>query len=169
MTPLRYRRLAIACALGLAAGTAACGDSDDAEPTPAERAAIADTLGRMVDAAWDFKRGDVVAHLMGLYPASGAVVSAGGGRVTTSRDSLRSQIDAFWHYVGQNMREPRFERTFTHVDLLSRDAAVLTATYHIPHLQPDGMAHDLGGAMTLVFQRRDGKWGVIAEHLSDRK
>ncbi|MEP6691190.1 MAG: hypothetical protein ABJD07_08530 [Gemmatimonadaceae bacterium] len=166
MASVRRRLLNLACMLGVTA-LGACGKSGDAVPSPGERAAIADTLGRMVDAAWDLSRGDVVSRLMGLYPVTGSVTSAAGGRVTTSRDSLRSQIETFWHFVGQNMGNPRFERVYTHVDVLSRDAAVLTTTYHIPHLQPDGMPHDIAGAMTLLFQRTNGKWGVIAEHLSD--
>lgn len=153
--------------LTLAVWAASCRRSDFPSPVDADHAALADTLTNLVDSAWDFSHGDAVDRLMGLYPLAGPVYSAAGGKVTTSRDSLRAQIETFWHYVGQNMRNPRFELTFTHVDVLAPDAAVLTATYHIPHLQPDGMAHDLRGAMTLVFRRRSGRWSVIAEHLSD--
>jgi hypothetical protein len=136
--------------------------------TDAERTAIADTLRSMIVSAYDItKPGDAVARMMSLYPPTGGVVSASGGRVSVSRDSLASGIRAFWEYVGQNMRDPRWTWDEWHIDVLSRDAAVVTATYHVPHRTPRGEPHTIGGAMTEVFQRRDGRWTVVQEHLSD--
>jgi ketosteroid isomerase-like protein len=51
--------------------------------------------------------------------------------------------------------------------VLSRNAAVATGTYRIPHLNPRNQPHVLGGAMTMVFRRQGGRWVVIQEHLSD--
>jgi ketosteroid isomerase-like protein len=136
--------------------------------TDAERTAIADTLRSMIVSAYDITQpGDAVARMMSLYPPTGGVVSASGGRVSVSRDSLASGIRAFWEYVGQNMREPRWTWDEWHIDVLSRDAAVVTATYHVPHRTPRGEPHTIAGAMTEVFQRRDGRWRVVQEHLSD--
>jgi ketosteroid isomerase-like protein len=53
------------------------------------------------------------------------------------------------------------------VDVLSPDAAVLTTTYRVPHQTPDGRPHVIGGAWTAVFARRDGRWQIVQEHLSD--
>jgi hypothetical protein len=134
----------------------------------ADRAAIADTLQRMIVSAYDItKPGDAVARMMSLYPRSGGVISASGGRVSVSRDSLESGIRAFWQYVGSNMRDPKWQWDPMHVDVLSRDAAVVTATYRVPHLTPAGMPHVIAGALTQVFVRRDGRWVVVQEHLSD--
>jgi hypothetical protein len=134
----------------------------------AERAAIADTLQRMIVSAYDItKPGDAVARMMSLYPPSGPVVSASGGRVTVAHDSLEGGIRSFWQYVGQNMRNPKWEWDPMHVDVLSRDAAVVTATYKVPHLTPRGMPHVIAGALTQVFARRGGRWVVVQEHLSD--
>jgi ketosteroid isomerase-like protein len=143
-----------------------------AEPAPSlsapERAAIADTLRARIVAAYDLSTpGDAVARMMSLYPETGNVVSASGGRVSASRDSLESGIRAFWQYVGQNMRNPRWTWDSMHVDVLSRDAAVVTATYRVPHLTPRGAPHTIAGALTAAFQRRDGRWVVVQEHLSD--
>ena len=55
-----------------------------------------------------------------------------------------------------------------HVDVLGPDAAVLTATYTIPHRTPRGDPHVVGGAWTAVFGRRGGRWAIVQEHLSDR-
>ena len=87
------------------------------------------------------KPGDAVARMMSLYPATGNVVSASAGRVSVSRDSLESAIRAFWQYVGQNMREPKWEWTTMRVDVLSQSSAVMTTTYRVPHLTPAGQPH----------------------------
>ena len=146
----------------------ACSAPTDALLTAAERTAIADTLRTMIVSAYDLtKPGDAVSRMMSLYPPTGNVVSASGGRVSVSRDSLEAGIRAFWQFVGQNMRNPTWTWDDMHVDVLARDAAVVTATYHIPHLTPRGQPHTIAGAMTVAFQRRNGRWSVVQEHLSD--
>jgi ketosteroid isomerase-like protein len=95
------------------------------------------------------------------------VISAAAGRVTTDRTELDSAIGTFWQYVGQNMRDPQWVWHDVHVDVLSRDAAVVTASYTIPHHTPAGRPHTIAGAWTAVFQRRNGRWVVVQEHLSD--
>jgi hypothetical protein len=132
-----------------------------------QRAAIADTVRQTMIAAYNLSGGNVVARLMSLYPDTGQVISASVGHITTSRDSLRQNIQTFWTNVGRNMKDPRWEWTAMHVDVLAPDAAVLTATYSIPHLTPAGMPHVIGGAWTAVFQRRGRRWVIVQEHLSD--
>jgi hypothetical protein len=133
----------------------------------AEREAIADTVRSRITAAADLSAKDVVASLMSLYPDTGRVISASAGHITTSRDSLALDIAAFWRNIGRNMRQPRWEWGPIYVDVLAPDAAVLTATYRIPHITPQGNPHIVGGAWTAVFQRRGSKWVIIQEHLSD--
>lgn len=134
----------------------------------AQRDAIADTLRGLLVQAYDLAApGDKVARLMSLYPPAGPIVSASGGRVSTSRDSLQAEIRAFWDNVGRNMREPRWTWGTMHVEVLAPDAAVLTTTYRVPHLTPRGEPHVIAGAWTAVFQRRGGRWAIVQEHLSD--
>ncbi|HET7551048.1 MAG TPA: DUF4440 domain-containing protein [Gemmatimonadaceae bacterium] len=133
----------------------------------AEREAIADTIRSRITSAADLSAKDVVASLMSLYPDTGRVVSASAGHITTARDSLALDIATFWRNIGQNMRQPRWEWGPMYVDVLAPDAAVLTATYRIPHITPQGHPHTVGGAWTAVFQRRGGRWVIIQEHLSD--
>jgi ketosteroid isomerase-like protein len=137
------------------------------EMTAARKAAIADTLKGLVASAYDLSKGDAVRRLMSLYPDSGPVVSAASGHITTSRDSLEAEIRAFWDNVGRNMRDPHWIWGQTFVDVLGPNAAVLTATYRVPHIQPNGQPHVIGGAWTAVFERRHGKWMIVHEHLSD--
>lgn len=145
----------------------ACAKSAGDQLSAAERTAIADSLKEIVVNAYDLSKPHVVERLMSLYPASGRVISASGGMMTTTRPQLEEQIQTFWKYVGSNMRQPKWEWTAMEVDVLSRDAAVMTSTYRIPHTTPNGMRHVIGGAWTAVFARRDGKWVIVQEHLSD--
>ena len=145
---------------------AACRSSGDT-PSPADRAAITDSLKHLVTNTYDLSKPNAIARLMSLYPTTGPVISANSGRATTTRDSLQAQIETFWRYVGSNMRNPKWEWTSMHIDVLSRNAAVMTATYRVPHLTPMNMPHVIGGAWTAVFVNRGGRWVVIQEHLSD--
>jgi ketosteroid isomerase-like protein len=146
----------------------ACASTDGPALTAAQRGAIADTLRSLIVSAYDLdKPGDAVTRLMSLYPPNGTVISASGGQVSTSRDSLEAGIRAFWVNVGQNMRNPKWTWGPMHVEVLAPDAAVVTTTYRVPHLTPRGEPHVIAGAWTAVFQRRGGRWVIVQEHLSD--
>ena len=172
MRPLPVRRALLALPLALAAACDArspAGGTGAAAPRPVPAAdALGDTLVALVTAAYDFSRPGVPERLVGLYPAVGPVVSAAAGRVTTTRLDLQAQIGGFWQRVGRNMRDPRFVVGARELTVLGPDAAVLTMTYAIPHRTPAGRPHTLAGAWTAVFQRRDGRWVIVQEHLSDR-
>src|ERR1041384_7722028 len=99
------------------------------QPTAAERATIAADIEREVKAAYDLKNPDVVKSFLALYPDTGRVLSSSGGRVITSRDTIAQGIRDFWRYVGSNMKNPTWMWDRFVVDVLSRDAAVMTTTY----------------------------------------
>jgi hypothetical protein len=153
-------------AILVCAFTAACSGSNRTL-TPQDRAAIGDSIKQLVVSTYDLSKPGAVDRLMSLYPDSGLILSANSGRVTTTRAALKAQVDTFWKYVGSNMRNPKWEWTSMHVDVISRDAAVMTATYRVPHLTPQNMPHVIGGAWTALFVRGGGKWVIIQEHLSD--
>lgn len=132
-----------------------------------QRKAIADTIQKLVTDTYDLSRPNAVERLMSLYPMTGPVYSTSSGHTSTTRAELQQQIETFWQYVGSNMRNPKWEWTSMHVDVLAPDAAVLTATYRVPHLTPMNMQHVIAGAWTAVFVNRGGHWVVIQEHLSD--
>lgn len=162
------RSFVLAATLLLAAATSACRlDRRDGYGEISEQAAIADSLTRIVKHAYDFSQPDVVDRLLAIYPDTGRVISATGGRVVTSRDSLDAGIRNFWAAVGQNMQDARTEWGPIHIDVPSTRAAVLTAEYTVPHRTPRGDPHVIGGAMTLVFAKQGTNWVVIQEHLSD--
>jgi len=136
-------------------------------PSAAEQHAIADSLARQVKAAYDLTKPDVEARLLSLYAPSGRVVSASAGQVSASRDSLAMGIKAFWQNVGVNMREPKWQWEEMLFDVPAPNVAIMTAKYHISHLTPRNEPHTIGGAWTAVFEKRDDRWYVIQEHLSD--
>lgn len=145
-----------------------CGEapSDRHDSAPAADAALADTLASLIAEAYDFERPGAVERMTALYPSAGRVVSASGGHVIASRDSLHHAIAVFWENVGSNMRAARWEWGPVQVERLGPDAAVLTGTWRIPHIAPNDEPHVIGGAWTAVFRRMDGEWKIVQEHLS---
>ncbi len=160
----RTTLLRVFAATSLAASFAACGSSSF---TAADRREIADSLARQVKAASDLSKPDVVERMLSLYPPAGPIVSASAGHMITSRDTLAMGIKAFWDNVGVNMRQPQWVWDNMVVDVLAPNAAVMTATYHIPHLNPHNEPHVIAGAWTAAFEKRGSRWYVVQEHLSD--
>ncbi|GAB1343926.1 DUF4440 domain-containing protein [Gemmatimonas sp.] len=143
------------------------GCRDPEQMLPADRQMLADSLTAMVTSAYRFEGANTPDRLLALYPDSGRVISAVAGRVTTTRDTLAGEIRGFWERVGQNMRNPRFELGSTYVDIITRNAAVVTLTYSIPHLTPRNTPHTVSGAWTMLWRRQGGQWRIVQEHLSD--
>ncbi|MGH7677318.1 MAG: YybH family protein [Gemmatimonadaceae bacterium] len=147
---------------------AACANRDGrVELTQGERAATQKEVEQALRDGYDLSKPNVADRMVRLYAPTGRVVSASSGRASESRDSLVAGIRYFWENVGVNMREPRWVWDKLYVDVLSATAAVVTATYRIPHRNPRNEPHVLGGAMTAVFEKRDGRWVIVQEHLSD--
>jgi ketosteroid isomerase-like protein len=158
----RRRGVLLVAALTL---LAAC--QDPTRVSAADRRAIADSLSTLVTRAYDFSQPGAAERLLSLYPDSGRVISAVAGQVTTRRDTLEGAIRGFWQRVGQNMQQPRFVLGSTYVDVLTRDAAVMTLTYSIPHRTPRDTPHVVSGAWTMLWRRQGGRWQIVQEHLSD--
>ncbi len=135
-------------------------------PPARSDAALADTLKARIEEAYDFTRPGVVERMAGLYPDSGRVVSASGGQITATADSLRAGLASFWENVGRNMQNPKWLWGDVYVDRLGPDAAALTAIWSIDHIAPTGRPHLIRGAWTAVFRRIDGRWMIVVEHLS---
>ena len=157
-------RLVASVALTLAAAGCA---RPDRQVSPERRQQITAEIEREVRDAYDLSKPGVETRLLSLYADTGRLVSAAGGQMLTSRDSLFAGIRYFWENVGVNMRNPRWVWDRMVVDVVAPDVAVMTATYHIPHLNPRGQPHVLGGAWTAVFVDRNGRWKIVDEHLSD--
>jgi hypothetical protein len=160
-------RFSKATFLGAMIALACTRTGGDRELTAARTQAIQTEIEQQLRSAYDLSKPDVAERMLALYPKSGRIVSATGGRVLSSRDSLAMGIRYFWNNVGRNMRQPKWVWEHFYVDVLSPTAAVVTATYRIPHLNPNNQPHELGGAMTMVFEKLNGRWTIVQEHLSD--
>jgi len=155
---------AVACGLLVTALTA-CANRGDLSSD--QRGAIARQIDAQVRAAYDLSRPDAEQRMEALYVDTGRVVSASGGQVIASRDTILQGIRLFWKNVGVNMRQPQWIWDKMVVDVLAPNAAVMTATYHIPHLTPQNQPHVIAGAWTAAFEKRGSRWYVVQEHLSD--
>jgi hypothetical protein len=148
--------LASACALG---------------PSDGVDSVQAATIRKEVESAfretYDLSKPGLADRMLAMYPTTGRIVSASGGEAHVSRDSIETGIRYFWSSVGANMREPQWIWQHFYIDVLSPTAAVVTATYRVPHKTPANEPHVIGGAMTSVMEKRGGKWLIIQEHLSD--
>ncbi|HVB31006.1 MAG TPA: nuclear transport factor 2 family protein [Gemmatimonadaceae bacterium] len=163
------RGVVIAGALAVLAALSAC-SSPPSEPwglTHAQAEAIRKDIRDEVTRAYDLSRPHIARNMLSLYPDSGRIISAAGGKIVTTRDSLAAGIHYFWDNVGRYMQKPTWIWKQMIIDVLSPDAAVMTATYHVPHHTPTGQPHDIGGAWTAVFVRQGARWVIIQEHLSD--
>jgi hypothetical protein len=156
--------LLLLLAVTLPATACSGGAADD--PAPDAPVELEQELRRGIEEAYDFSRPGVLERMTSLYPATGRVVSASGGRVISSGDTLRAGIRDFWENVGSNMSDARWEWGEVHVERLGETSAVLTATWSIPHIAPTGRPHVISGAWTAVFRRIGGEWLIVQEHLS---
>jgi hypothetical protein len=163
------RAIRLASTLGFAlAVLSACGGQSGAPGLTHDQAEeIRREISDEVRSAYDLSQPNVVANLLSLYADTGRIISASGGHIVTSRDSLIAGLRYFWDNVGSNMREPVWIWDQMIIDVLSPTTAVMTAAYHVPHKTPRGEPHVIAGAWTAVFARQHGKWVIIQEHLSD--
>ncbi len=143
---------------------AACSGTPGAAAGPDP--ALADTLKQLIERAYDFSRPGALDRMTSLYPASGRVISASGGQLLTSADSVRAGIRTFWAYVGKNMRDAHWQWDSVYVERLGPDAAALTGSWRIPHIAPNNQPHVIAGVWTAVFRRINGHWRIVQEHLS---
>jgi len=144
---------------------AACQPADHLPSAAADRALL-DSLKTQIAAAYDFSRPGVPERMSALYPDTGRVISASAGQITTSPDSLRAGIGAFWRNTGQNMRNARWVWEEAYLDRLTPTAVLLTGSWSIPHIAPTGRPHVIRGAWTALFRHQNGRWMIVTEHLS---
>ena len=163
----RYRSTAFAALIVLLALGCSTGAAERDELSSSEREAIADSIRTLLVDTYTFDGVDPVPRFMRLYPDTGSVVSAASGGFTTARDSVQKALTTFWTTAGQYMQQPSWTWGTMKIEVLSRGAAAVTARYTIPHWTPEGKPHVLGGVWTSVWTRRDGRWVIVQEHLSD--
>ncbi len=117
---------------------------------------IAETVGQLFNEipqatnALDFDR------LLGYYQNSEVLTYVVGGRVTRTYEAFANMIDAQFSGVAQaNLRW-----LDTHVDVLSREVVVATATYEFTTTLASGGIGQSAGTYTCIYVLRDGRWQI---------
>ena len=165
--PLHRTRHGLDALIALVVLACSTGQSGSDDLSITGRQAIADSIRALLTGTYTFDGSDPVPRFMRLYADTGTVVSAASGGFTRARDSVQRALTTFWSTTGRYMLQPSWTWGAMHIDVLSRDAAVVTARYTIPHWTPEGRPHVLGGAWTSVWTHRNGRWAIVQEHLSD--
>jgi beta-aspartyl-peptidase (threonine type) len=114
---------------------------------------IEDLLGRQ---AADWNRGDIEAFMEPYWHDSGLTFSA-AGRVTRG---WQATLDGYRKRYPDRAAMGRLTFDQLEVFELARDAAFVLGRWHLERAEP------VGGAFTLVLQRRDGRWTIIHDHTS---
>jgi uncharacterized protein (TIGR02246 family) len=128
--------------------------------TDAQRAAVADTVRRQTDAfiaAFNHMDPNEFIAQMAINESF-----AESGRLYPSRDSVSGTVRTF--VAGIRSLEVGWDQV--QVTVLAPDAAVVTGTFHENFVDKAGKTTKLHGAWSGVYQRRDGKWGIVQAHES---
>jgi uncharacterized protein (TIGR02246 family) len=149
-------RLSVYLLIG--AGLAACQTQARREsPTAVDTRAIEDTLRAIVTQSFkdiEAKNAEGV-----LRPMTEDIVFVGDGMMIVGRDSLmRMTTRAFSEW-----RTVKAELKITRVQVLAPDAAVLNWESHVNATTNKGVQIPLGGMVTAVFVKRDGKWLITQQ------
>jgi uncharacterized protein (TIGR02246 family) len=141
-----------------AAGLGACRSSATRQSATAiDTRAIEDTLRAIVTQSFkniESKNADAT-----LAPMTEDVVFVGDGLMVVGRDSLlRMTTRAFSEW-----RTIKAEVTIRRVQVLSPDAAVVNWDSHVNATTYKGVQLPLGGMVTAVFVKRDGKWLITQQ------
>lgn len=125
-------------------------------PSVTGSAAVADTIARLFGGIAEATRALDLDRLLAYYEESDALTYVAQGKITRSysafRDLVRTQLG------GLSGAELTFLDTY--VDVLSKDAAVATATYNLTARLPDGGSLRTTGTYMCIYVRHEDGWRV---------
>ena len=108
-------------------------------------------------AAWN--RGDLVAFMQGYWHSSEVTFFSGDTIIRGWEPTLQRYRNK---YQGAGKEMGRLSFTDEHIQVLSSDAAVVTARWHLE--MPDGKR--LEGLTTLLCKRLPEGWRIVHDHSS---
>ncbi|MBX3148267.1 MAG: nuclear transport factor 2 family protein [Gemmatimonadales bacterium] len=148
--------------LSLVLGLAGCGAGSSSPPPldPAARAAIADTVRAVSEAMIVAMRTRDVDSVLAYYGPNTAYV--GNGEIGDWPAILHGAPPRYATYTKVDCRWPEPFR----VDVLSRNAAVVTAVLDCEKADTSGQAWREVVARTEVLAHEDGRWKIVAVHES---
>jgi hypothetical protein len=161
--------LALAVAACDKPGSSAVRDGTDTTSAAAASVAVTDAERQRMEQAvndWikltmsQWEQGDSAA-LMGTYPSSGPLVSAGNGELTTSRDSVAGMLAGLSQTSDRktSYQNPK-------IDVLAPGVAAVTLAFRFEGKQPDKKPFNNAGVYSAVLAERDGKLQIVQEHQS---
>ncbi len=157
-----HRPSELLSALLLCATTVSCAAPEAQRLTADREAAIADTLLAMTEAyntVWEaLDLAQISAYHADdfTYYRRGLVQSASQQEFEQAyHDDVATQITSYWA-----------EASEVRVEVLGSDAGVVAFLFRGGVETPDGTEHDYDGALTYVYERRDGRWQIVHIHES---
>jgi uncharacterized protein (TIGR02246 family) len=135
--------------------------SDALLVTSAERAAIVDVISQQTALAFDAlnqldsERG----YCLFAKEAKGAV----SGNLILSFDTHKQKAKAWF----RSLREASYVIEQMHIDVLTRDVALVLGRYHFTGTDQAGKTNKATCAWSWVFHRRNGEWKIVHAHVSE--
>ena len=129
-----------------------------------QRTALADSIEQWVAGPYvAVYQHPNVDSILAFYASGAELASAENGMVFPSYDSIVATTRAFWGRPGITAH---FTVGGAHVNVLSREAAVVTAKVTGAVRDSAGVETPMGVAWTAVLQRAGSGWKIVAEHAS---
>ena len=129
-----------------------------------QRTALADSIEQWVAGPYlAVYQHPNVDSILAFYASGAELASAENGMVFPSYDSIVATTRAFWGRPGLTAH---FTLGGAHVNVLSREAAVITAMLTGGVRDSAGVETPMSVAWTAVLQRAGSGWKIVAEHAS---
>ena len=139
-----------------------CNSSQEILPNDLVEAAIADTLLSITEAynaAWEKLDLDQISEYHAddfTYYRRGTLDSKSQSEFEqVYHDDVATQITSYWA-----------DASNIWVEVLGTDAGTVAFEFRGGVTTPDGATHDYDGALTYIFERRDGHWRLVHIHES---
>lgn len=124
--------------------------------TSEERAAITNRVGQLFDEIPQTTNALQFDHLLSHYSESDELTYVAGGRITRSHGAFAAIMDAqFGGVVDADLRW-----LDVHIDVLSREVAVATATFEFTATLAAGNTAQSSGAYMCIYVLQDGDWEI---------
>ena len=134
----------------------ACNPPAEQPLTLDERAAIADTVGQLFNGIAEATSALELDRLLGYYQQSEDFTYVARGQVNRSYETHQEMVNTqFGGLAGADL-----EWLSTYVDVLSRDVAVVTATYEFSATVPSGRSVGSAGTFMCIYVQSDGRWQI---------
>jgi ketosteroid isomerase-like protein len=128
--------------------------------SPAEQAAIADSVTNQVDTLFAALNARSADRMYALYVPGEALVTADNGKLVASRDSMERADRAFWG----SLKAAQFVEDGRKIQVLARNVVVYTSAWHGTMTDSTGKAMEMRGAWSGVWQRLPEGWKVVQQH-----